>query len=488
MLRRITMLFPLRCAVPACLVAMNAPTQVAQYVVRTPTALAAHYLFEVVSADFDGDGDLDACGSTLPFFMPRQVLLRNDGPERFTDISSSLPGLPFGQITQVTVPFDMDLDGDLDLYLAPGRLWRNVGNLTFVDATANLPAGIPTSLGVVAADMDADGDPDLVLLGFVLSLPSIILVNQGNGVFLPSPGTVLPSGNGLAVADYDLDGDRDIALLGPNTLQMRRNDGNWVFTDVTTQWLPGIAPLQCTGITNADFDSDGRQELWMSTANGSQLLRFINGAFVVASTLPGSVQGHSFVVVDVDEDLDLDIAYSSLTASVQLAVNDGAGNFALAPSRLSLTSVGVPKLSGGDLDGDGDIDLLVADSAGQARLAVNRHRDLVPGQPVIGQTWNVRMVSEPGYATLHHTARVAIAAAALPSPAAIPGFGTLWLDLSLGYAFFEDIVFANSGQCTFAFAVPSAPSLVGLPLYLQGLLEQYRAPVRFTSHFRVVVQ
>jgi len=56
------------------------------------------------------------------------------------------------------------------------------------------------------------------------------------------------------------------------------------------------------------------------------------------------------------------------------------------------------------------------------------------------------------------------------------------------YTYFDNVVFANSGQCTFSFVVPPAPQLLGVPLYLQGLLEQSRAPARFTSYFRVVVQ
>lgn len=489
MLRPIAMLVTLRGTVPACLLALSAPGQVAQFVARTPSALTPLYLLQAAAADLDGDGDLDLCGGSIPLFAPRQALLRNDGAERFTDVSTSLPALPGGHTTQVTLPFDMDQDGDLDLYLAPGRLLRNVGNLTFVDATANLPAGIATSLGVVAADLDADGDLDLAMVGLPLFGYSRILVNQGNGVFVVSPGSVPPPGFGLAVADFDQDGDPDIAIAGTSTLQLRRNDGNLVFTDVTTLWTPGIAPFQCTGITAADFDGNGTPELWASTASGSRLLRFAGGAFAIASTLPTSVQGHSFVVTDVDEDADLDIVYSSLLGpAVHLAVNDGAGNFALAPSRLSIASVGASELCGGDLDGDGDVDFLIADSASASRMVVNRHRDLVPGQPAIGQPWNVQMVSEPGYATLDHTARVAIALAALPSPTAIPGFGDLWLDLSLGYVYFDNVVFASSGQCTFSFSLPSAPPLVGVPLHLQGLLEQARAPARFTSHFRVLVQ
>jgi FG-GAP-like repeat len=484
---RPAMPFLLRLTVPACLLAASAPAQLAQFVVRTPPALAPNYLFNVDLADLDGDGDLDLCGGSIPLFLPKQVLLRNDGPERFTDVSASLPAQP--GITQVTRAFDMDLDGDLDLYLSPGRLWRNVGNLTFVDATANLPTGITTSLAVKAKDLDGDGDVDLAMVGLPLWGYSGILVNQGNGVFVASPGNTLPPGFGLDLADFDQDGDPDIAVAGSSTFQLRRNDGNLVFTDVTAQWLPGIPPFQCVGTTAGDFDGNGTPELWTSAANGSQVWRFSNGAFAVASSLPSSVQGRSFVVADVDEDSDLDIAYGSAAGpDVLLAINDGAGNFALSPTRLSLPSVGEAKLAGGDIDGDGDVDLVIADSAAPARLVVNRHRDLVPGQTVIGQVWNVRMVSEPGYATLHHTARVAIAVAALPSPTAVPGFGDLWLDLSLGYTYFDDIVLANSGQCTFSFVVPPAPPLIGLPLYLQGLLEQARSPARFTSYFRVVVQ
>ncbi|MBL8755358.1 MAG: VCBS repeat-containing protein [Planctomycetes bacterium] len=477
----------LRVAVSVGLLAFGLSAQGAQFVVRTPPALAPLYLFDAKAADLDGDGDLDLCGPSIQLFVPRHVLLRNDGAERFTDVSANLP--PASQSSQTMLPFDMDLDGDLDLFVSPGRLWRNQGNLTFVDASANLPAGVATSLGVEAVDFDGDGDLDLAMVGLPLFGYSRILVNQGNGVFAVSPGTVPTPGFGLTTADFDQDGDADIAVAGTSVLKLLRNDGSWVFTDVTPQWMPGVAPFQCTGVTAADFDGDGVPDLWTSAASGSQLWRFASGAFAVASSLPSCVQGHSFVVADVDEDDDLDLVSSNLLGpAVQLAVNDGTGNFALAPSRLSIANVGSSRLTGGDFDGDGDVDFVVADSAGPSRLVLNRHRDLVPGQPVVGQTWNVQMASEPGYATLHHTARLAIAVAALPSPATIPGVGDLWLDLSLGYVFFENVVFAGSGQCTFPFVVPPSPSLVGLPLYLQGLLEQYRAPTRLTAHFRVVVQ
>ena len=330
---RPAMPFLLRLTVPACLIAASAPAQLAQFVVRTPPALAPNYLFNVDLADLDGDGDLDLCGGSIPLFLPKQVLLRNDGPERFTDVSASLPAQP--GITQVTRAFDMDLDGDLDLYLSPGRLWRNVGNLTFVDATANLPTGITTSLAVKAKDLDGDGDVDLAMVGLPLWGYSGILVNQGNGVFVASPGNTLPPGFGLDLADFDQDGDPDIAVAGSSTFQLRRNDGNLVFTDVTAQWLPGIPPFQCVGTTAGDFDGNGTPELWTSAANGSQVWRFSNGAFAIVSSLPSSVQGRSFVVADVDEDSDLDIAYGSAAGpDVLLAIRVEANGRGLARYRV----------------------------------------------------------------------------------------------------------------------------------------------------------
>jgi hypothetical protein len=469
--------------------------QGAQFVDRTPASLASFLLVEVAAADFDGDGDVDLCGGATFFGAPQPVvLLRNDGAERFVDVSAALPALPVSWACSVLLPFDMDADGDLDLLLCnqgASRLWRNVGNLTFVDATANLPVGTTGYTDAVAADFDGDGDLDVVgLSGVLAGNNSKLFLNQGNGTFATSPTFPTANGWGVAVADFDQDGDPDVAIAR-GSLRLLRNDGNQVFTDVSAAWLPGVTLANVTCVAFGDFVPGGPIDLAVGASYGGGNAEVVlwNGgtSFTVGSATSTAATPISLLAADVDEDGDVDLVLGR-TGMLRVALNDGLGNLAVAPSRLALPVVQSPVLAGGDVDRDGDVDVLVADSGGFAKLLVDRHRDLRPGQPVVGGAWNVEIASEPGYATLHHTVRLAIALAPLTPPLPVPGFGELALDLGAGYAFFEGIVLANVGSCTWSFAVPPAPALVGLSLYLQGLAEQGLAPARFTAAFGVAVQ
>ncbi|MEO6593401.1 MAG: hypothetical protein ABIP94_01460 [Planctomycetota bacterium] len=81
-----------------------------------------------------------------------------------------------------------------------------------------------------------------------------------------------------------------------------------------------------------------------------------------------------------------------------------------------------------DLDRDGDCDLLVPQAFGGLlanTVLMNRHRDLDSETPVVGQPWAFAVWSEPDYATLDHTCRLAIALASLPTPVVVPGLGEL---------------------------------------------------------------
>jgi hypothetical protein len=118
----------------------------------------------------------------------------------------------------------------------------------------------------------------------------------------------------------------------------------------------------------------------------------------------------------------------------------------------------------------------------------NRHRDLVVPPAGLGQNWPLTVVSEPGYATLHHPCRLAIGLLRLPSAVTVPGFGDLWLDPGGPCAVLESVVFANAGGVTFPLAIPPSPPLLGLELHVQALVEQARHQARFTEYRSAVIQ
>lgn len=470
-----------------------------QFVERTPVTVAAAPMQVAVAADLDGDGDLDLCGGASVFAPgPRVHLLGNQGGERFADLTAThLPPLPpSATAVFAIVPIDMDGDGDLDLFVSANGtalLWRNVGSLAFVDASGNLPANGGWFGDAVVADFDGDGDLDLAAAGSASNGSyNQMFANQGNGVFGPSYGFTGNQSLAAVGVDIDMDGDLDL-ITGENAggLTVRRNDGGLVFTDVSTTWVPPGIGGRVLDVAALDFDGDGRVDLALARQNAGSdlLLRHTGAAFVIRGSLSTSAAGtRSLQAIDVDEDGDVDLFRAGVTGTVTLALNDGLGAFTTAPSRVPGSSTTLPSLVGGDFDRDGDVDVLVCEPLFGPVLFVNRHRDLRPGQPVVGQPWQVEIWSEPGYATLDHTVRLAIGAAALPHPLVLPGLGELWLDLGGGFALYEGVVLVGSGRHTFPVPVPPLPALVGIPLYVQGLCEQAPGPARLTAHFGLIVQ
>jgi hypothetical protein len=137
-------------------------------------------------------------------------------------------------------------------------------------------------------------------------------------------------GSGLAVGDYDNDGHEDIYFLnqhGPNALY--RNTGNGSFVDVTTQAGVGVGDRISVGATFADYDNDGRADLFVTSTRGGNLL-FHNrgdGTFEDVTAKAGvSHVGHSQTPVffDYDNDGDLDL-YVTNTAQWTTDVFDFAG-------------------------------------------------------------------------------------------------------------------------------------------------------------------
>ncbi len=278
---------------------------------------------EVLWADFDNDGDLDAVNGLGFSSLAAYV---NDGQGNFNALSGSrLLGTQKWPGGNVLCLADYDADGFVDVMVQGTTadwnqnkrdfLLRNLGNWTFevVTNTAWSTIGSVEEVGAWV-DLNQDGWADLVAIG----QPSRLLMNRGGGVFtkiLDDP-LVLKSDayqGGVVPVDFDNDGDFDLLVgrLG-NPCEMYQNDGTGRFTQIE---LPPITDVQGHGLDGyswGDFDNDGDLDLWIGYF-GRQCRLFENqGDGTFAEIFPGSPVievAHTCVSswVDVDNDGFLDL-------------------------------------------------------------------------------------------------------------------------------------------------------------------------------------
>lgn len=256
-----------------------------------------------VFADFDNDGDLDLYITNhaiayegQPHFSTPNVLFRNDGSGRFTDVSAASGVCPAGIAGRSTTVLDFDGDGLLDLavgecYFQGGmsrsRLYRNLGGLTFenVSQKAGLPEKL-TGFGMAAGDVDGDGRPDLFFAG--RNSGNRLFLNSGAGRFREVPKShadfeweYKDTGDdttcGVCIADVNRDGRADIVIGShcdrpwwtggiPVRLYLNRGatDGTPRFEDITQAAGLVPLPLKSPHVEIQDFDNDGWPEIYTS--------------------------------------------------------------------------------------------------------------------------------------------------------------------------------------------------------------------------------
>jgi len=333
--------------------------------------------------DYDNDGDLDLFVTT---FGP-DTLFRNNGNGTFTDVTASA-GVSDDLWSTSATFFDYDRDGDLDLFVAnyldftlagnkacvdslgapdycgprlyepvPDKLYRNDGGrFTNVTDAAGLTKAYGAGLGVVAGDFNHDGWLDLYVAND--ARPNQLWINRHDGTFIDegllSGSAVNAAGNpegsmGIASGDFDNDGDEDLLItniLG-ETFVLYRNDGHGVFEDVRAATGIGAATGGMTGFGTAwlDYDNDGWLDLFVA-----------NGAVNTIESQRGQT--------------------SPLKMKNQLFRNDGAGRFAdvsaVAGPPFERADVG-RGAAFGDIDNDGDIDIVVTANGGPVQLLLNQN-------------------------------------------------------------------------------------------------------------------
>ncbi len=223
------------------------------------------------------------------------ALYHNEGNGVFKNVSAQAGIVDPNGKGLGLVWFDLDLDGDVDLYVAndatPNMLYRNDGkgrfeNITLLSGACCSEDGKPESgMGTEAGDVDGDGWPELLVTNLSNEVNQLYRNLEGSGIFsiesYPSglaEGSLLLTGWGLDLFDFDHDGDLDLVITNGHPMDdiaevndilthaqrpfLFENTGKGVFRDISDAAGPYFRAADVgRGLSTADYDNDGDRDL-----------------------------------------------------------------------------------------------------------------------------------------------------------------------------------------------------------------------------------
>lgn len=248
----------------------------------TPSAsqpFAPSLFAAIAHGDLDGDNDLDVIVAAYSVSSNSYTnIYLNNGSGIFTPTANPLISIQQGSISLG----DIDNDTDLDLFLSgiiPGS--NTFYSRIFLNNGAALFTGVNTGISNIRfsdsefADLDNDGDLDLVIAGEKSNYNRIaeVYLNNGSGTFtlMANPNLTGTHQSGLAVADFNMDGSLDLVITGRNASDVPIcnvffNNGSAFFTPYTVMQFPGLREGQtdsfdANGDGKPDFTYSGRHYL-----------------------------------------------------------------------------------------------------------------------------------------------------------------------------------------------------------------------------------
>ncbi|UCD84959.1 MAG: VCBS repeat-containing protein, partial [Deltaproteobacteria bacterium] len=392
------------------------------FTLAAPTATPTYSESGSLDADFgdmDRDGDLDI---VVANHNGQNRLYLNDGTGVFTDGTTRMP--PDSDLSYDVELADVNGDLSLDIFVSnygQNRLYLNNGSGIFTDGTsARLPIDSDLSRDAEFGDVDKDGYLDIVIANY--NGLNRIYLNDGLGYFTEATGILPEDVDGsfdIELGDVDKDKDWDIFVSNwgeQNRLYL--NNGSGIFSD-GTEHLPEDADysrdaelVDVAGMSsypdlvianyfgqNSFYYNDGN---WSGTGGGGggEIKKEIIHSFIDYTTfiLPPLVDNSVDVALaDIDSDGDQDIVVANYNQQNRFYLNNGRGGFSdITDPHLPVDMNSSRDMDFGDVDGDGDLDIIVANYYEQNLIYINNYGTVI-------QTVTVESVTGGGVFTGTYT-------------------------------------------------------------------------------------